>query len=222
MSLRRSFAFLLLVATAAAHAQRSPYAPGTGDPTERAVPWKFIEQGSAAPKTPVVVYWLPATDKETNESPLLTSRVLFDGASRCVSFVIVQPKDAATIARLGAVGKQPTAVLTDGTGKVTRSVANVHGVLPPVAVEHAVRDELNGRDEAMYRDMTEGRRLAATDKSAAIALYRKVWDDRCLYPMAGTEAQHALKGLGVTVVEPPSTLLPDPNLKPSVPVTKTR
>ncbi len=73
--------------------------------------------------------------------------------------------------------------------------------------------ELGARDEGMFRDITTARKRAnAGEKDAAITLYRKIWDDRCLYPLAGQEAQGALKVLGVTVEEPPTTLLPDPNL----------
>jgi hypothetical protein len=39
-----------------------------------------------------------------------------------------------------------------------------------------------------------------------------LWDERCLVPTAGTEAQHALKNLGVIVVEPPPHIAVDPNL----------
>src|SRR5260221_3797879 len=52
----------------------------------------------------------------------------------------------------------------------------------------------------MFRDITTARKRAnAGEKDAAITLYRKIWDDRCLYPLAGQEAQGALKVLGMTV-----------------------
>lgn len=211
---RRSLALLILLASASAYAQRTgrtSASPGTGQP-EELVPWKFIEKGVAPITSPVMLYWIPASEKETNDdSPMVTSHTLFEAASRCVGLVIVLPKDAEMLAKLKATA--PEVVFTDAHGTITRTLAN-----PRVAgVEHALRDELHARDEAMYHAMTDARRLAATDKPAAIALYRKVWDDRCLFPTAGTEAQHALKELGVIVVEPPSTLAPDPNLKPLLP-----
>lgn len=213
MLLRRSFALVILLASVSAFAQRSgrtSASPGTGQP-EELVPWKFIEKGVATVTSPVMLYWIPASEKETNASPMLTSHALFESTSRCVGLVIVLPKDTEMLAKLKATS--PEVVFTDAQGTVTRRVAN-----PRVAaVERALRDELSARDEAMYHAMTDARRLAPTDKPAAIALYRKVWDDRCLFPTAGTEAQHALKELGVTVVEPPSTLAPDPNLKPLLP-----
>lgn len=220
MFLRRILPLLLVLLTASAYAQqtgRTESSPGTGE-KEKLVPWKFFEKGVTAPTTPVALYWLPASEKETNDSPMLTSRALFEGASRCVSTIIVLPQDAAMVAKLGATGKLPMVVFTDSHGTITRSVPNVR----LSAVERALHDELNARDEAMYHAMTDARRLASTDKNAAIALYRNVWDDRCLFPTVGTEAQHALKALGVTVEEPQSTLAPDPNLTilPAKPETK--
>jgi len=67
----------------------------------------------------------------------------------------------------------------------------------------------------MYTRMTEARKRAAGgDKAGAIELYQKLWDERCFFPLAGEQAQHALKDLGVIVVEPPSTFALDPNLAP--------
>jgi len=210
---------MILLASVSVFAQRTgrtQSSPGTGQP-EELVPWKFIENGVATVTSPVMLYWIPASEKETNDSPMLTSHVLFEAASRCVGLVIVLPKDTEMLAKLKST--PPIVVFTDAHGTIRRTVAN-----PRVAaVESALRDELHARDEAMYREMTEARRVASTDKPAAIALYRKVWDDRCLFPTAGTEAQHALKELGVIVIEPPSTLAPDPNLKPLLPPkTSTR
>ena len=76
-------------------------------------------------------------------------------------------------------------------------------------------DELSARDGAMYREMREANQQAgAGDNAAAIENYKKIWDDRCLFPLAGSEAQRALKKLGVTVTEPLPTSAVDPQLKP--------
>ena len=67
-------------------------------------------------------------------------------------------------------------------------------------------DELAARDETMYKQMLEaGREARSGNRTSAIALYERVWDDRCLFPLAGNEAQRALKDLGVTVKEAPAT-----------------
>jgi len=194
--------------------------PGTGNPEERLVPWKYMAKGSALAKQRLVLYWLPASLDDVEKSPLSTSPTLLEDSSWCLGLQIVAPDDAATIAKLGATGKLPIAVLTDGEGRVIRTVENVRGVLRPASVEKMVTDEFNARDEAMYREMTEAKRFAMNGETQrAIDLYRKVWNDRCLFPVGGTEAQRALKELGVVVHETPTPLAVDPQLKP--PATHT-
>jgi len=193
--------------------------PGTGDPYEHLVPWRFLNKGGPLLHEPLTLYWLPASAQEAEQSPLLSSRELLQAADLCIGFEIIEPEDAATIAKLGESGKLPAAVLVNDQGNVIRRVEGTRGRLTAPPVEKIVRDELSARGETMYARMTEARkRAAAGDKQGAIDLYKKLWDDRCLFPLAGTEAQHALKTLGVTVVEPPPVKMVDPNLAP--PATK--
>jgi hypothetical protein len=188
--------------------------PGTGNPEENLVPWKFIEKDVPPPKGPITLYWLPASIAETERSPLMTSLSLGEAALRCVDFQVVVPGSPA-IEKLEAVGKVPTALLADREGHILRRAENVRGVLRADEVERMLSSELAARDEAMYRQMKEAsQQTSAGNKSAAIELYKKIWDDRCLFPLAGTEAQRALKNLGVVVQEPPAVHPPDPNLKP--------
>jgi hypothetical protein len=195
--------------------------PGTGNPDEHLVPWKYAEKGAPLAKaTTIGLYWLPASSDEMQKSALRTSRSLLEADLRCVSLLVVLPDDAATIEKLGATGKLPTAVLLDSEGVVIRRAESVRGVLRPAAVEQIVSDELGARDEAMYHDMAEARRrVGSGDSDGAIRLYQKIWDDRCLFPLAGTEAQRALKLLGVTVVEVPKPLAADPGLHLPPPTT---
>ncbi|MEA2164097.1 MAG: hypothetical protein QOK37_2224 [Thermoanaerobaculia bacterium] len=216
--LRFFFVFaLILFATAALYAQSERpvrQGPGTGKPDDEMVPWKFADKGAAIEKAPLTLYWLPATQKEMERSELLSSRPLIQDSLRCVAFAIVDPENAATIKLLGATGNLPAALLVNNQGTVTRRVEQVRGALPRTAVERMVHDELAARDEAMYHAMSEGRKRAtAGEKEAAIALYRSVWNDRCFFPMAGTEAQRALKTLGVEVHDVPAPIAVDPQLK---------
>lgn len=189
--------------------------PGTGNPDEHRVPWRFLEKGAPLAKAPIGLYWLPSSRDEVDRSPLLTSRPLLEADLRCVSLLVVLPDDAATLDKLGATGKLPTAALMNTQGVVIRRVENVRGVLRAAAVEQMVSDELRARDEAMYHDMAEGRRRATSgDREGAIQLYQRVWEDRCLFPLAGSEAQRSLKALGVIVVEVPKPLAVDPGLHP--------
>jgi hypothetical protein len=203
--------------------QRARSGPGTGNVDEHLVPWKFLPTGAETVKGPVVVYWLPASLDEVKRSPLLTSQALLEDSTRCVELDIVVPGDAATIEKLGATGKLPMALIIDKDGRVIRQVNNTRGVLRPQSVEQMVSEELNARDDEVFRQLTEAKkRASAGEKEKAIDLYKKIWDDRCLYPLVGAEAQHALKDFGVivkeTIVPPPA----DPSLKVTTPTTTTR
>jgi hypothetical protein len=199
--------------------QGRPNGPGTGKPDDELVPWKFAEKGAAIEKGSLTLYWLPASQKETEQSPLLTSRALLADSLRCVTFQIVLPDNAATIELLGATGNLPTALLVNAQGEVIHRIVDARPVLPPASVEGMVRAELAARDEAMYHEMSEARKHAiAGERVAAITLYKTVWNDRCFFPLAGTEAQRGLKALGVEVHEVPGTFVVDPQLnKPSLP-----
>jgi hypothetical protein len=210
---------LLLLVGNAAEAQRGgggqrPQGPGTGNPDEHLVAWKFVEKGATTEARPVSLYWFPASAEEAERSPLRTSRTFQEFERRCVGLFIVLPEIFALVEKLGAAGKLPSAVIVNTQGTVVRRLENVRGVLPVAAMEKLVNDELAARDEEMYHAMSEARkRIAANDKDGAIALFRGIWETRCLYPLAGIEAQRGLKELGVFVQEPPSTLQADPNLQ---------
>ena len=176
--------------------------------------WRVIEKDVPPPKGPIVLYWLPASAEEMERSLLMTSSALGEAATRCVDLEIVAPGSAAAVAKLGAAGKVPAALLADRDGRIIARTDNVRGVLRADEVERMVNDALSARDQAMCREMREANQQAAAgNNNAAIDLYKKIWDDRCLFPLAGTEAQHALEKLGVVVKEPPSSPPPDPNLQ---------
>ena len=193
--------------------------PGTGNPEQQAPAWRFVEKGEAAPiAAPLILYWLPASLNDMNHSALLTSRALLEDSVRCVAVEVIVPGNGAMVEKLGAAGRLPTAVIVDRHGNVIRRAENTGGVLRSTVVEQMVREELSARDEAMYQDITQAKRRAdAGDKQAAIDLYRRIWDDRCLFPLAGNEAQSALKALGVVVQETPATQTVDPYLAVSPP-----
>ena len=193
---------------------RSRSLPGTGNPDEQLPVWSFVEKGlPPSINAPLTVYWFPASVQEMNHSPLLTARALLEQSVGCVALQVIVPPNASAVEKLGVAGKLPVAVLVDRGGNVIRRAENVRGVLRTPAVEQMVADELRTRNDGMYRDIMEAKRRAdAGDKPEAIRLYSKIWDDRCLFPLAGNEARSALKTLGVTVQEPPAQSRPDPNL----------
>ena len=81
--------------------------PGTGNPDEHLVPWKFLPKNGELVRQPIVLYWLPSSQDEVKRSALLTSRALLEASDRCVGLQIVMPDDAVTIDKLGATGKLP-------------------------------------------------------------------------------------------------------------------
>lgn len=198
----------LLALTLPAVAQ---YRPGTGNPDEHRAPWKFAQDDALPHDHPVTLIWIPSSLEQVEPSKLMTADVMRVAATRCVDLVIVLPERAALVRKLGAEGKVPAAMIVDRKGDVVRRADGGRAE----SVERMLSDELNARDETMYREMRDAGQAAKTgDNAAAIDLYKKIWDDRCLFPLAGTEAQRELKKLGVTVVEPPPTSAVDPQLKP--------
>jgi hypothetical protein len=209
--------FLAAVLTAAlpALAQRGEQAPrrngpGTGDPDEHLVNWKYVDSGDLQYATPITLYWFPASLDAAEKSPLMRSAALVDATARCVALRIVLPEQTAALKKL-AVQPKTTATLVDRKGTTLRQTQSSW----PAEIQSLVAAELNARDEAVYHDLhAAGEAVKAGDNAAAIDLYRKIWDDRCLFSMAGNEAQRALKRLGVIVKETPVPPPPDPNLQP--------
>jgi hypothetical protein len=188
--------------------------PGTGNPDEHLVPWKFLEGDELTQTAPITLYWIPASLDQAEKSALMRSEKLVDASSRCVALRIVLPEKTNALKKLGVAGRSPAAVVVDRKGTVLRETKA--GDVSRSDVERLVSDELASRDEAVYRDLHEAGALAtAGNNAAAIALYQKIWDDRCLFSMFGNEAQRALKRLGVIVKETPVPPPPDPNLQPS-------
>jgi hypothetical protein len=183
--------------------------PGTGNPDEHLVPWKFAEGPELVHTTPITLYWLPASLQKSEQSPLMRSDALLNASTRCVGLQIILPEQTALLKKLGITDKV-AAVVVDRDGKILRAAKNGR------EIESIVAAELDARDESVYRDLRQAADLAtAGNNAAAIALYQKIWDDRCLFSMAGLEAQRALKRLGVIVKEEPKPLAPDPNTQPA-------
>lgn len=189
--MRRSIAASIAVALAAAVALA-----GNGSHPSL-VPWKVIEPGTEPEPSPLVLFWVPSSREELRRSELLTSDELTLFSSQCVAMRIVRLDDRALLDRLG-VDEVPVVVLTNAEGEVI-----ARGRASSVAVaESMVRDELQERAEAAEAMLDEARDKAeAGEVDAAIALYRKVWEQRCVCPRQGKAAQRAMKRLAREVGE---------------------
>jgi tetratricopeptide (TPR) repeat protein len=177
------------------------------------VPWKVLNPGDEPAKGALILYWIPATRDEIRRSELLASRPLTMYAAQCVGMQVIRPDDEAMIEKLGETGKLPAAVLADNSGNLIAKLDSGNGGVRLNAVEKMVRDELSSREGALDKLLDQARKSAASDKDSATALYKQVWEQRCLFPRKGRDAQKALKKLGVPV-EDAALLLTDPDLSP--------
>lgn len=169
-----------------------------GQPSDPAwfVPWKVLNPGEAPPRAQLIVYWLPASRDDMRHSELLTSRTLTLFSSQCVAMQVVRPDDFERVAKLGANGRAPVVLLLDGDGRELTHIDNEAGALRIATIERIVRDEVRSREEEADKLLDLAR---TSEKNAAIAMYRRVFDQRCLLPRQARTAQRALRKLGIDV-----------------------
>jgi len=168
------------------------------EPRAYVVPWKVLEANQEPLKTPVILYWFPTSPAEARSSELMTSRTLTLDSAQCVGMQIVRVDDQATIEKWNVAGKAPIALLV-GDGKEIARVESQRGRLRLSDVENMVHHELYQRDSDLAKQLDEAKKAEAADRDAAVAAYQKVWEQRCIAPDRGRQAQKALKRLGVTV-----------------------
>ena len=189
--MRRWVRWAAALALAMTGVQASPGGP----PHLSLVPWKVVEPGDEV-RAPLVLFWIPASRDEVRRSELLTSDELTLYSSQCVAMRVVRSDDEDMLVRLDAGGALPMAVLADGDGHVLARVDNEDGTLAVGDVEEMVREELDHRAtdaDALLDTARQKADAGATDE--AIALYRAVWEQRCLCPRQARDAQRALKKL---------------------------
>ncbi len=161
------------------------------------VPWKVLNPGDEPVHGDLILYWIPASREEMRHSPLLTSHALAEYAGQCIGMQVIRPDDVVMIRRLGAEGKLPAAVITDAASTVLGSAFAEKGSLAAAPVEKLVRDTFARADSDSDKLLDDAQaRLAAGDRAAAAALYRRVLNQRCLFPRKAREAEKALKKLG--------------------------
>jgi tetratricopeptide (TPR) repeat protein len=158
------------------------------------------------------VYWFPASENELKNSSLRNSRTLSLYAAQCVTMGVA---DAATALgpKFAADEKLPVAVLAQSDGKVIAKAKGEDGKLKVAQVEKLLEAEMKAREAGLKLAMNTAKDAAKRgEKDAAIAQYRAVLDQKCLFPKQGKDAANELKKLGVTGVAP----VPDaPNFDPA-------
>lgn len=198
---RLAVAILLVSLATSALAQRGR--PGTGDTTAYRVPWRYLEPGVTPSADPLVLDWFPASREEIEHSELLRSRPLTDYAGQCIGMQVILPEDKQRIAKFGVEASRPVVLLVEGDGKVVHTVGPEHGMLRVADVEKMLENELNARGSVIVQQLNDASvKQKNGDRKAAIDLYQKVWDQRCLFPFAAHEAERGLRQLGVAVNAP--------------------
>ena len=163
------------------------------------VPWKMLQASDTPAPGGLVVYWFPASENELKNSSLRNSRTLALYAQQCVTMGVA---DAATPLgpRFVADEKLPVAVLAQSDGKIIGKAQGVEGKLKVNQVEKLLEAEMKQREAVVKQAMTTAKDAAKKgDKDAAIAQYRAVYDQKCLFPKQGKDAGNELKKLGVAV-----------------------
>jgi tetratricopeptide (TPR) repeat protein len=178
------------------------------------VPWRLFGSGNAPPPSAMTLFWFPAS---ATDADLRESRMLLSYTSQCVGMEVVKWDDAANLAKFQvAADKLPAALLVGEDGKVLAHVDAEDGHLKLSKVENMVHDAVFERETALETQLDDARKKADTgDKDGAIAVYQKVWEQRCIAPKKGRAAQKGLKKLGVEVRDQ-ALRLDDPNLSPEM------
>lgn len=159
------------------------------------VPWEVLEPGAVV-NAPLILFWIPASAEELRRSELLTSHALTLFSSRCVAMRVVRFNDRVRLTSLGIGADVPAAVLTDRAGNILGRVESKGGALQVAEVEDLVREELDRREAEADARLDRAREHAEDgNDAAAMAIYRAVYEDRCICPRQGRDARRALKKL---------------------------
>lgn len=159
------------------------------------VPWEVLDPADAV-DAPLVLYWIPAAPDELRRSALLTSYDLTLFSSRCVAMRVVRFNDSARLARLDVGPDVPMAVLTDRAGNILGRVEAERGALAAAKVEELVREQLAQREAEAEALLDRARdRARRKEHAAAMALYARVWAERCVCPRQARDAKRAMKKL---------------------------
>jgi tetratricopeptide (TPR) repeat protein len=162
------------------------------------VPWKLIQQDNQ-PKEGLAFYWFPSSQDEIQRSSLRESRTLQLYSQQCVTMGIVDSHSSIG-QKYVPDGKLPVAILVQADGAVVDKVQNKDGKLSVSDLEKLLESEMKKRDFAIKERMNDAKAKAKSgDKDAAIAEFRAVLDQKCLFPNRAKDAAKELKKLGVEV-----------------------
>ena len=171
---------------------------GGMDETVYQVPWKNVALGDTLAANSLVVYWFPASQVELEKSSLRSSRMLSLYAAQCVTMGVADAKSPLG-QKFALDVTPPVAVLANADGTVIGKALGEQGMLRAPQVEKLVETEIKAREKAIKDKMQAGKDTAKKgDKDAAIAAFRAVVDQQCLFPKQAKDAANELKKLGIT------------------------
>lgn len=175
------------------------------------VPWKVIQVSDPPLKDGLAVYWLPSSQKELEASSLRFSQTLSGYASQCVTMGILDQRMPLG-QKIAGGDKLPVAVLAQPDGTIVGKAENKNGYLKVDQVEKLLETEMKKRDGALKEKLEDAKaKVKAGDKDTAIAEYRAVLEQKCLFPKRAKDAAKELKKLGVVdVAEVPDSINLDP------------
>ena len=167
-----------------------------GEPTVYRVSWTVLGPGAERPRTPLAVYWFPTSPEEARSSPLQTSRSLSLAGGRCVGMALVTTDNQALHEVFKAPSGEGLVVIADAEGSDLGRVAAKNGKIDVGAVEKLLSAKLDEREDSLKALVQGAEKKAASDKEGAIADYKQVWEQRCLFPGLGRKAAKGLTKLG--------------------------
>ncbi|HYX28963.1 MAG TPA: hypothetical protein VE863_10365, partial [Pyrinomonadaceae bacterium] len=152
---------------------------GGGNEATYPVPWK---QPSTPPPGGLVLYWFPASQKEVDGSSLKQSRILSLYASQCVAMQMGKTDQVPNSDKLIGGSALPVAVLANADGSPINKLENTNGRLKVTDVEKLVDTEMKQRKSTVAAKMKDaGDKAKAGDKDGAIAIYKSVAEQKCLF-----------------------------------------
>jgi tetratricopeptide (TPR) repeat protein len=167
------------------------------------VPWKLLNGGEPLDAGGLVVYWFPASENELKNSSLRNSRTLSLYAAQCVTMAVADIGKGLG-RQFAADEKPPVAVLAQSDGRIIgKAAGDPDGKLRVNKVEKLLDAEMKQRETGVKQSMSAAKDAAKKgDKDTAVAQYRAVLDQKCLFPKQARDAAGELKKLGVAGVAP--------------------
>jgi tetratricopeptide (TPR) repeat protein len=165
------------------------------------VPWRHVRSKEEVPgNDALLLFWFPVSDAEYQKSTLRYSRSLALYASRCTSLCIVDNL-SSPMGKEYAPDGQSVALLMQADGHLLGRVTGNGGPVVVQQVEQLVGDEYKKRDDLVKAAMDAGDDKAKSgDAIGAIAEYKKVVEQKCMFSKHARDAARRLKKLGVTDV----------------------